>query len=154
MHQVGLDGIAIIVTGEMKDPMRRQQLELERQRDAYALRLPDRSVGRNHHLTQQATGRVRQLQRERKHIGAPADPAMGSVQRTNRPVIDDGHVDVAVRAAQRVERALRGTREAPDGEYHAALPIDDRGRHQAGPGGGGLRRASCASYARMIAETS
>ena len=50
--------------------------------------------------------------------------------------------------------ALRGTREAPDGEYHAALPIDDRGRHQACPGGGGLRRASCASYARMIAETS
>ena len=70
---------------------------------------------------------------------------MSGVQRTDLHVVDDGDVDLSGGTAERGERALHGAREARHRQRHVPLTIDDSDRHHAGPLGGALRCASCAS---------
>ena len=147
VHQVCFHRVAVVVAGQVKHAMRRQKLELQRERDVDTPRLPNRRVRRDHDLAQQPAGRPGQLEGKRQNVGPAPDAAMGGVEHANLTIIHDRHVDLGRGTAERLQRVLTGAPKPCHGNRHAILPVGDPDRHQ-GAGSGAAarwRRASCAS---------
>jgi hypothetical protein len=143
MHQLRLYRVAVIVAGEMHDSMGRQELELQREGYTHTPRLSGGGVDGDHHLPEQAARRPWQLEGKGEDVGPTPDPAVGGIEGPNLGIIHDRDVDLARRAAERVERPLAGALDVIRGNPTTPLPIGDRDRHYAGSAvGAPWRRAS------------
>lgn len=135
--------------------MRHEQVELEGDGYAGAPGLATGRIGGDHDLSHERQGGVRRLEGEGQHIGAAPHGAKPRVETTDLLVADDGDLDQAGGTPDSGQRPVGDAGQARGGDRHAPLTILDRRRHQdraeEAPSSG---RASCAPYARMIADTS
>ena len=154
VHQGGLDRVAVVVADQVEHTVGDEQIQLGRERNLEAARLARGRLRRDHDLPDEWD--ARRLERERQHIGPPGDAPVPRVETPNFGVVDDEHVHVARRATGGREGAARRPHEPRRRDRHCALAIRDRDGHHAGVGGDPRSplRASCASYARTIADTS
>ena len=146
VHEAGLDGIAVVVTDQMEHPVGDQQIQLDRERYAEAMRLSPGSLGRDHDLTDERSRDPGRLEREREHVRTPDDAPVTAVETRDGRVAHDEHIDVARRPAERGECALRGPGESRRRQGDLALAIRDHRRHH-GPAGGDPRSPFRASWA-------
>lgn len=123
VHEVGFDGIAVVIAHKVEDAVRDEELELQRERDAEAARLAVGGVGRDHDLSHQSARRFGDFEREGQDVCPTADASEGAVETADLRVVHDGDFDAAPLTAHRVERTLGGTDQRPDGDGDAALAI-------------------------------
>src|SRR5947207_1590629 len=148
--------VPVVVADEVEHAVGDEQVELERQRHAEPARLAAGGVRRDHDLAHEGTRPVGDFQRKRQDVGAPPNATPGRVQPAYRIIAENEDLDVAARPSHRRQGRARGPHQTrrPDGD--APLAIRDRPRPQAPSAAFPLSRAraSWASYARTIAETS
>lgn len=123
MHEVGFDGIAIVVAHEVEDTVRDEELELEGEGDAETARLALGGVGRDHDLSRQPARRFGDFEREGQDIRPTANASERAVETTDLRIIHECDFDAAPLTTHRPERALGGTEQRPEGDGDAALAI-------------------------------
>ena len=159
MHEVGLHGIAVVPAHEVQRTVRREQLELEGERHAKPARLSRGGLGGDHELPDEPARLAGGLERQREHVGAPADAAPVRVQRAHLRVVHHRHLHHPGRPPHRRQGAVHGAGETQARHGNAALALLDRRGHQDGseraPSSRFVdARVSWTPYARMIADTS
>jgi hypothetical protein len=127
MHEVGFDGIAVVIAHEVEDAVGDEELQFPGEGDTEAARLTVGGVGRDHDLPHQPARRFGNFEREGQNVGPPADAAEGTIETTDLSVVNDGDLDAAPLTAHCAQRALGGMDQRPDGDGDAALAIfEDR----------------------------
>jgi hypothetical protein len=127
VHEVGLDGIAVVVADQVKDAVRDEELELEGERDPETARLALRSVRRNHDLTDESAGRLGDFQRKGQDVRPPRDAAESAVEATDLHVGDERDLDAATFTAEPSERSLGSPGQRPKRDENPALVVLDGG---------------------------
>jgi hypothetical protein len=126
VHEVGFDGIAVVIAHEVENAVRDEELELQREGDTETARLAVGGVGRDHDLPHQSARRSGDFKREGQDVCPTADASEGAVETADLRIVHDGDVDTAPLTAHRAERALGSTDQRPDGGGDAALAILER----------------------------
>lgn len=127
VHEVGFDGITVIVADEMEEAVSDEKLELEAERYAETAGLSLGGIDRNHDLADETSSRFGNLQREGQDIRPPPDAAESPIEPSDLRVVDDRDLDVASLATGTSERPPGGTAERINGDGNAALTVvDDR----------------------------
>lgn len=129
MHEVGFDGITIIVADEMQDAVSDEKLELEGEWYAEPARLSLGSIDRNHDLSDEPTGRFGDLQRKGQDVRPPPDAAERAVEPSDLRVRNQGDVDVAPLAARSPQRPFGGPAERTERNGNTVLMVRDRQTH-------------------------
>lgn len=129
MHEVGFDGIAIVVADEMQDTVGDEKLELQGERHAEPAGLSPRGIDRNHDLADQSARRFGDLQREGQDVRPPPHAAKGVVESSNLGIRDQRDVDGAPRASGSPERPARGLAKRTNGSGNTPLAVLDRQPH-------------------------
>jgi len=123
MHEVGFDGISVVIAHEVENAVRDEELELQREGDAETTRLAVGGVGRDHDLSHQSARRCGDFEREGQDVCPAPDASEGAVETADLRVVHDGDVDAAPLTAHRAERALGGTDQRPGRDGDTALAI-------------------------------
>jgi hypothetical protein len=129
MHEMGFDGIAVVVAHQVEDTVRDQELELQGDGNAETTRLALGGVGRDHDLSHQPARRFVDFEREGKDVRPTGDAAERAVETTDLRIIHERDFDAAPLTPHRPERTLGGAdqRRARDGDAALAI-LEDRTR--------------------------
>jgi hypothetical protein len=147
VHQVGLDGVAVVIAHEVKGTVSDQQVELQRQRHPEAARLTAGGLGGDDDLAHQLAGRIGGFQREGQHVGAPADSPVPRVQSPDLGVVHDGDLDLTIRTTDRGQGAGDGPGQTGNRDRDSMLAVVDGRRHQRAPAVASSESAAGASAA-------
>jgi hypothetical protein len=123
MHEVGFDGIAVVVAHEMEDTVRDQELELQGEGEAETTRLASGGIGRDHDLSHQSARRFGDFEREGKDVRPAADAAEDAVETTDLRIIHECDFDASPLTPQGPKRALGGADQPPERNGDAASAI-------------------------------
>jgi len=114
----------IVVTNQMQEPVHEKEIQLQREADVDARRLPRGGVGRDDHLAKQAR-RPWTIHIERQHIGRPPDPEIARVESPDLTITDHGDVELAIRPSQQGERTPCDPAEARRRDPQPPLAVVD-----------------------------
>lgn len=116
MHEVGFDGVAVVIADEVKNAVGHEQLQLQVERDAEAARLALRGVERDHDLTDERGRRCADFQGEGEDVRPPSNPTEGAIELADFRVADQGDFDGPRLATDSPERPLGGPHQRAAGD--------------------------------------
>ena len=125
MHEIGFDGIAVVVAHEVKDAVRDEKAELQGEGDTETARLALCGIRRDHDLSHQSARRFGDFERKGQDVRPTVDATERAVETTDLCVIHECDVDAACLTAHRPERTLGGADQRPGRYGDAALALFD-----------------------------
>jgi hypothetical protein len=129
MHEIGFDGVAVVVADEMENAVRDEQLELEGEGHAKTAGLSLCRLHRDHDLADESSGRLGDFQREGEDVRPPPDATERAIEATNLHVVDERDLDAGAGSAQRPERTLGRMAQRPERDENVTLAVLDGRAH-------------------------